>query len=252
MTDAVATRLGIAVLAPDRPGYGLSEAKPQGVIGDWPDDVVQLCAALGITRFGVIGVSGGAPYAIACALRLPERVSRLALVGGLGPITGPEALAGMAGSARLLLSGVRRHPRLALAVWRVLHRLLRHAPAAVLRGIARGLPAADRETLRSRVVFDALLASLREGARAGSAGSCADLIRYTRDWAIDPSRVAVPCAVWHGDVDVTVPVSMGRHLARSIPGARGHFLAGEGHYSLPVRHMARILADFAPSGSGAD
>ncbi len=247
LAHGVAAHLGIAVVAADRPGYGLSDPRPGLRVADWPDDAVQLCDALGLARFGVIGVSGGAPYAIACAVRLPARVSRVALVGGLGPITDLRTLADMAGPSRRLLSAVWRRPRVALPIWAVLHRLLRYTPAAVLTAIVRRLPAVDRATLRSPVVFDALLASLREGARGGSAGSCADLTAYTQDWAIDPGQVGVACDVWHGEMDATVPVAMGRHLARVIPGARGHFLAGEGHYSLPVRHMARILADFAAS-----
>jgi len=250
LTHAVAARLGIAVVAPDRPGYGLSDPRPGSRIVDWPDDVAQLCDALGLARFGVIGVSGGAPYAVVCAARLAKRVTRLSLVGGLSTITDERALTGMALPARMLLSGMGRHPRWVLPLWSALHTLFRYAPAASMTFIARGLPPADRETLGRRVVFDALVASLREGTRAGCVGSRADLIAYTRDWPIEPSALSVPCDVWHGEEDATVPVSMGRTLVGAIGGARGHFLAGEGHYSLPVRHMAEILADFAEPDAG--
>ncbi|MGW0706482.1 alpha/beta fold hydrolase [Streptomyces sp. NPDC002643] len=53
-------------------------------------DVAQIADALGIGRFAVVGRSGGAPHALACAALLPDRTTRvaalvsLALRGGLG------------------------------------------------------------------------------------------------------------------------------------------------------------------------
>src|SRR5690606_14168411 len=61
---------GIRIIAPDRPGLGLSSRLPGRRIADWPDDVCELVDALGIDRCPVIGVSGGGPYAAACAWRL--------------------------------------------------------------------------------------------------------------------------------------------------------------------------------------
>src|SRR5437899_12705534 len=59
--------LGLQVIAPDRPGFGLSDFKPGRTLASWPEDVRALAASLGFHRFAVLGVSGGGPYAIACA-----------------------------------------------------------------------------------------------------------------------------------------------------------------------------------------
>ena len=53
---------GIRIIAPDRPGLGLSTRLPGRQIADWPNDVRELADALGIARFAVIGISGGGPY----------------------------------------------------------------------------------------------------------------------------------------------------------------------------------------------
>ena len=70
MVEEHARRLGVRLLAVDRPGYGLSDDLPGRTIPDWPDDVVALADALGLERFAVVGSSGGGPYAIACAARI--------------------------------------------------------------------------------------------------------------------------------------------------------------------------------------
>ena len=46
---------------------------------------------------------------------------------------------------------------------------------------------------------------------------------------------------WHGEQDRTVPVVMGRHPAEAIPHCQARFYRDEGHFSLPVKHMATIL-----------
>ena len=37
------------------------------------------------------GLSGGGPYALACAHEMPERVAGAAILGGLAPAAGPDA-----------------------------------------------------------------------------------------------------------------------------------------------------------------
>src|SRR5918995_4852185 len=78
-------RLGIRLIVPDRPGGGLSDFQPGRRYGDWPHDVSALANALEIARFSVLGFSAGGPYAAACALALPDRLSHVGLVSSLGP-----------------------------------------------------------------------------------------------------------------------------------------------------------------------
>jgi pimeloyl-ACP methyl ester carboxylesterase len=63
----VAEKVGIRLIVPDRPGYGVSDFQPARQVVDWPNDVVELADALALARFGIVSVSGGSPYAAACA-----------------------------------------------------------------------------------------------------------------------------------------------------------------------------------------
>src|SRR5262249_37704143 len=73
LTDDSARRHGARVIAVDRPGFGLSDYEPNRRIMDWPDRVRELVAHLGLERFSIIGVSGGAPYASVCAFQLADQ-----------------------------------------------------------------------------------------------------------------------------------------------------------------------------------
>ena len=42
----------------------------------------------------VVGLSGGGPYSLACGAGLPDRVVAVAVLGGVAPTQGPEAISG--------------------------------------------------------------------------------------------------------------------------------------------------------------
>src|SRR3954454_16594040 len=66
---------GIRLLIPDRPGMGFSEPMPGRNLVDFAGDLRDVADWFGLDRFGVFGASGGAPYAVAAAYRIPERLT---------------------------------------------------------------------------------------------------------------------------------------------------------------------------------
>jgi pimeloyl-ACP methyl ester carboxylesterase len=76
---------------------GLSDFQPHRTFVDWPDDVVQVAAALGLDRFAVLGISGGGPYAAACAWKLSDRLTGAGIVSGLAPLDAPASSPAWAG-----------------------------------------------------------------------------------------------------------------------------------------------------------
>jgi 2-hydroxymuconate-semialdehyde hydrolase len=80
------------VIAPDMVGFGFSD-RPEGVAyttDTWVAQAIGLLDALGIGSAHVVGNSFGGAIALAMAVRHPDRVGRLALMGSVGvpfPIT---------------------------------------------------------------------------------------------------------------------------------------------------------------------
>lgn len=80
------------VLAPDMVGFGYTErpADVQYNMDNWVSHIIGFMDALGIKQAHVVGNSFGGGLALALAIRAPQRVSRLVLMGSAGvsfPIT---------------------------------------------------------------------------------------------------------------------------------------------------------------------
>lgn len=82
---------GLQVVALDLAGHGHSDHRPAGssyALADYAFDVLQVAEQLGWQRFALLGHSLGAIISVLLASSLPERVTRLALIDGLLPLTG--------------------------------------------------------------------------------------------------------------------------------------------------------------------
>jgi len=233
-TGAIAAQLNARIVAADRPGYGLSDSKRGREFLDWPDDVVELANALQVDRFAVLGISGGGPYAAACAYRIPERLTATAIVCGMGPSEAPgvwegvsmlmpaqspeerrQMLMGVAGDMDLMVSGMNQtYPQ--------------------------GHP--DRVILDRPELVKAFVDAMREVFRSGIDGADQDAALYTRPWRFRLQDIAAEVHLWHGELDINVPVSVGHYVADAIPNCHATFLKDEGHFTLPINHIREILS----------
>ena len=242
LLDPAARKVRVRIVAADRPGCGLSDFQPNRRIVDWPNDVVELADALGIGRFAIVGVSGGGPYALACARKIPQRLTASGVVCGLGPISESLTLRDMLWNRRLVFSLARRTPwLLRLSAATVFEPVLRRRPTIILSMITRTPVLPDRRVLERPEVGQALLASLRESIREGPRGILHEISLYIRDWDFRPEEIALTVDLWHGEADPIVPVAHARTLMKQLPQVRPVILPGEGHFSLPINHMESIL-----------
>ncbi len=252
----VAERDGARIIAVDRPGMGGSTFQPHRRIPDWADDVRELADHLSLERFAVLGVSGGGPYALSCACRLADRLTRVVVVGGVAPLEGPGSTAGMLRLHRIGLYFARGNPARTRRWFAVAGVLIRRHPEWVLRQLAARIGSPDREVLCRPGLRQVLLGSMREAARQGSDGLAMDLSLYARPWGLDLSAVTQEVLLWYGERDRIVPAAMGRRLALSLGRSRLNVLPAEGHFSLIFDHLEEILREILairpePPGSPA-
>lgn len=243
---AGAVRNQVRILAVDRPGFGLSEFAPGRTLGDWPQDVTELADALALSRFAVLGLSGGGPYALACARLIPQRLTAVGVVCGLGPLDEPGATRVLKWPAHLSFMLVRHQPHLAKHFYELLARwFMRRHPQWVLHLMHVSAPWPDRAVLRQPKIRRALIASVHAAVRQGGRGPLRDLVLYSRPWGFALEEIAMPVHLWHGEADATVPAAMGHDQADRLADCRARFLPGEGHFSLIVNHLDEILATLA-------
>src|SRR6476661_9486317 len=119
LADEPARSLGIRIISPDRPGISGSSMHPDRKLSDWPSLVEQLVDSLEIGEFRILAISGGAPYAYATAIAMPERVRAIAVVGGVIPFAELKDFKGLLPLYRWMLTFYRNRPQLLRRLFRL-------------------------------------------------------------------------------------------------------------------------------------
>jgi pimeloyl-ACP methyl ester carboxylesterase len=235
--DDSAVELNARIIAVDRPGTGLSDFKRGREILDWPDDVIEIADALKVDRFAVLGISGGGPYAAACAFKIPGRLTATAIVSGMGPAEAPGTKDGLswiyAGKSpvirRLLLMmttmGIRKKPDKFISKMK-----------ETLKG-PDGVMILDQPELLKGTVDN-----FSEALRPGIAGVHHEAGLYARPWGFRLQDITAEVHLWHGEQDDNVPVSVGRYVAGAIPKCRAKFIENEGHLTLISKYVREYLS----------
>ncbi len=229
----------LRIVAFDRPGFGLSTPQPSRTFMSFAADLAEAADKLDIGVMSLLGASGGAPYAMASAIALSERVERMAIVVGAGP---PGA-AGMEDSA------IRRLP----SQWAVLRRLQFWLLAMAFRR-GRGddaldksiatLSEVDRRAMQRSLVRRWFGEVFAESLRQGGREAAVETAMYWTDWGFNPRDVAVPVTLWYGAQDTSMPIAVGRWLQEEIPESRLEVWPEHGHFTWVFSSaLADVVAD---------
>lgn len=239
--DGACRELGIRLVAPDRPGIGLSDFQVGRRLLDWPADMVALADELGIGRFGAVGWSAGGPYVAACGFAVPERLTAGAMVASAVPLE-ISGRRGLSKADRALLFLSERLPWAASQALRLSIGL--PSPTRLERSIARSLVAVDMEAIRRSGPPAESVAFMKESLRSGTRGVIADYRVFGEPWGFGLEDVAVPIHVWQGSEDTQCPPEDPVLLAEHLPDAQLTIVVGEGHVSLLRNHARTILEPF--------
>jgi pimeloyl-ACP methyl ester carboxylesterase len=262
-TVQLAAVRGLRVVLIARPGYEGSTPRPGRRVADVAGDVAEVLDALGADTFVTAGWSGGGPHSLACAGLLPGRCLAAASIAGVAPyIAQQQGLDWMAGMGPenveefgAALKGEEALTEFLLAAAGELAGVTGAQVADALGGLAS---AVDRAALTGEYA-EHMAAALRAALHQGIAGWRDDDLAFATDWGfslgwdqaqqasvdslLGPENPAAPVAIWQGDQDRMVPYTHGQWLAEHVTGARAHLLPGEGHLTLTITNMDRILDD---------
>lgn len=246
--DGTAKARGLRILAPDRPGIGLSDPLPGRRFSDWPADVAAFADEMGLGRFSIFGVSGGGPYALATCAALGERIDKAAMICGAPPLADKKDREHMHWAYRTLagMKSLRRHSLpliIPLSRWMI----DRGAHKAPMSWMLKSVPAIDREALFTGSGWDMVTRSYLEAVRNGSDGMLADGELYLEPWDFKPEDIRVPMRIWHGQADANLPCEVAKRVAAKIPTAEGMWIEGEGHYSIAIHYATAALDWLAES-----
>jgi pimeloyl-ACP methyl ester carboxylesterase len=236
---------GVRLIVFDRPGIGRSDPKPGFHLLDWPDDVAEAANQLGIERFAISGLSGGGPFALACAYKIPDRLTACGLISAVPPV---EFImrAGSRGMRFVYKVLDRLPPRLFRAlVRRTMAQAARsgieETEQRLLRN-AKRLGAGDQQILAApqvrRIYAETAVESYRQGVQA----NVEEALLLAKRWPFQVNEITFArILLWHGEQDRIMPVAPAREFAQSLTHCQATFYPDTGHLSTVVAHADDIL-----------
>jgi pimeloyl-ACP methyl ester carboxylesterase len=244
---------GLRLLTTSRPGYGDSTRQAGRRVVDVVADTNAVLAAVGTDVCLVAGWSGGGPHALACAARLAPAAAAAVVIAGVAPYDadGLDFLAGM-GQENLeefeaaLQGESHLRPYLVAAA----EHLKDVSGADVISSLDTLLPDVDRAVLTGEFADD-VASGFREGLRIGVDGWLDDDLAFTSQWGFDLAEITIPTMLWQGSADRMVPFAHGQWLSAHLPGASVHLGQGEGHLSIGVGAIDRILDELLAAIGGS-
>ncbi len=250
-----AGRLGLRVVCLERPGVGDSTDYTYPQLRDMSDDVAIAADRLGHDRFMVVGLSGGGPYALACAHDLPSRVVAVAVMGSVVPTVDDEELAeGLVALTR------QWNETLRLIRWPVglgltgLVRVATPFARVAIEAFARILPPGDQRVLGDPDIQSMVIDDLVHGTRRHCQAVVNDLILFGRPWGFRLADVHVPVYWWHGDADPFVPVDQAYRAASLLPDVEFVVRPGESHlgeFAAADQVLSTLAGVWSPASGGA-
>lgn len=199
----------------DARGNGLSDWDANEIsLEAWVSDLEAVVDAAGLSRFPLFGFSQGCAVSIAYAVRHPERVSRLILLGGFA-------------TGRLKRSTTTDADRDRYKATATLMRLGWAADDPTFRQLLTSQLAPTATTEQSQ--------AFNELQRKCTSPDCA--VRYYEtvsnfDIRALLPKVSVPTLILHARDDLMVPIDESRQLAANIAGAKFVSLPGKNHLLL--------------------
>ena len=225
------------LIAPDRPGYGFTDFH-KNALEYWPNDMVELANYLGIDKFAVFGPSGGGPFTLMCAWKIPNRITSAGLFSSVGPNVS-EATEGAIKSLRLL--------------WKIAHPLfwLVKIQMKLIASVAKKDPEKLANKMRDlelsawdKKIFDrpeirnVFKITFPEAYRQNGIGSAYDCTIPAK-WSIPLDQIKLKIHIWQAEPDYLAG-SMSKYIAGKLPHSQLICLPGTGHLWI-LDHMNEVL-----------
>lgn len=238
---------GLRLVTYSRAGYGESTRNPGRSVVDVVADVEAVLDHLGADQCLTAGWSGGGPHTLATGARLADRVAGVLCIAGVAPwdAEGLDFLAGQ-GEQNVdeFTAALQGEQPLRAYMQGDYEQLRDPSPAHIVEALSTLLPEVDRAALTDEFGED-MAAGFREGFKYGVDGWVDDDLAFTKDWGFALDELAVPVFLWQGSEDLMVPFAHGEWLAARIPGVTAHLEQGEGHLSIGVGGLDRMLDELA-------
>lgn len=192
---------GARLICTARPGYGESSPYEMKHIGEWGDVVSVLVDQLRLTRFDVLGMSSGAPYAYALGYNFPDKARNIYIFSGIPALYDDEVL----------------------AFWP--YEVKKDAGIVEMQKLAHDLFFSNlsKEDLTNPDISDSM--------RNNCFGLAQDFCLRVRDWGFRLEDVKQPVFMRHSKMDDSVPFRTAELTAKLLPNCTFEVKDNDVHFS---------------------
>lgn len=240
--DEAATEADVRLLVPDRPGMGRSPHRPEREIVEWAAAAELLVDELSLEEVGVVGFSGGGPYALACAASSPDVVSEVGLLASAAPPAAPRSELQL--STRLVATLARTVPALARGLLGLQVRVAERRSPSFTAAIYTDRPGGTDDI--DPAVADVLRADLLTAVSRDTHGVVRDLQLLDSPWTVDLGSISTPVTAHYGGRDGNAPASHGEFLVDRLPNATLEVHADADHLAVLTGAGPSVVETVAP------
>lgn len=243
--DSVALRLNIRLISPDRPGIGISTFQANRQFLDWGNDIDQLADSLGLSKYSVFGLSGGAPHVLACILSDSLRIENASILSGATPYNYKGTLKGMWLPVKIIhwFASWKKDKQLRKLIQSDFDGL-ENKPEKRIKQFQKYLPKPDKIMMTNHPEYGwEFLEGSKESYRQGIEGVVQEWKLYVLDWGIDLKSIQFPISLWYGTKDKMAPIYRGLYYDAELPNSTLKLIDNEGHFSLIRNHLEEILIE---------
>jgi len=233
--DSIPSNVNVWVL--ERPGFGLSDEKPNRNIIDWADDVLEVVDKIGLSRFSVIGYSAGGPYALAVASKFGELKDET----GKSRLTGTAIISSVSPKAPRVTEGMTFEFKMAYYLAENYPSVLKMVVKSMSKDFLKDPVKAGRQDIGNYCKFDQEMYTtakietlfLQSGLEVHSRGQWkSEVYEYSlwcKDWGFKLDDIKSKVVVWQGSHDTGTTLNMGKFICDKIPNCKINVVENTGH-----------------------
>ena len=246
--DRSAKELNIRIISPDRPGIGNSTFQDNRQFLDWGRDIAELADSLGLDKYSVFGLSGGAPHVLACILADSSSIQNASIISGATPYNYKGTLRDMWFPVKLIhwFASMKNDKQLRKFIQNDFDGLV-NKPEKRMKQFQNYLPKPDKILMTNHPEYGwEFIEGSKESYRQGIEGVVQEWKLYVSDWQMELNTIHFPINLWYGSSDKMAPVNRAYYYDNELPESMLKVIENEGHFSLIRNHLKEILIELKP------
>ena len=218
---------------------GHSDTHANRTFIDWTKDTIALADHLGINKFAILGYSGGAPYTLTCAWKIPERLTSAVIVSGAGQMNQPEVKNNLDLKHRIFWKVADKFPFLLPYVLKKMRQYREWSDEDIIARAEKNMPKADFEVLMKNNRLALSKMGVEETFR-NMKGVAMDVRLPIRPLGFNLGDIRFPITFFHGKKDNTVPIQVVEWMVPRITNVKLVSYPNDGHMSTLIDHFDEI------------